>query len=353
MNPSRSSGDETSYTTPRRGFLTLLGAGALTGCLGGSAAPDETTAAGTTDRTDRTSGQTTTDSDEPVSQTPGTTDRDTETPTPEPIPVGESRFEGEPCPPFFGGNGTCYHALDDGVHDDVYVVPETEVLERPSDATTFTLYNGGDEKVGMNPFAWTVAKRREDGWSYLAPYATPEPYTYVEPGGRFAWRFAIGEASAESDRMGGSARVDALGPGVYAFAHAGALALFEVTGDPLVLEPDDVVGTERDGSTLTVKTGRGRASDSPEIVALVEVTEKPREPAPLVVEQVVQSHALRNGLPYLLEDDVDRVRVETTMGYTPMVLGSAYRDPTKETETPPRAERVYEYDGVAFRAPKN
>ncbi|WP_158058330.1 hypothetical protein [Halorussus halophilus] len=343
MNRPPRSPEDTSRATDRRGFLALVGAGALAGCLGGSSsAPGETTASTT---------PTTTNSDEPISNTSQTTENDTETPDSEPLPVGESRFEGDPCPPFFGGNGTCYHALSNGVHDDAYIVPESEVLEGPSDATTFTLYNGSEERIGMNPYSWTVAKRRQDGWSFVAPHAVPEPYTYVEPGGRFAWQFAIGDASADSEAMGGSARVEKLGPGVYAFVHAGALALFEVTGDPLVLEPDDVTATERDGDVLTVRTGRAEASDAPETLELVEATNS-ETAAPLVAEQVIQSHGLRNGLPYLLRDEITTVRVETTMGHTPIVLGSAYRDPTREMETPPRSERVYEYEGVAFRVPQ-
>ncbi|WP_433626435.1 hypothetical protein [Halomicrococcus sp. NG-SE-24] len=325
----------------RRRLLALLGSGALAGCLGDRSpgSPGGTTASPTgTDRT-TTDGTSTGDGT-------GTTSRSSEG---EPLAVRDSWFEGEPCPGFFDDT-VCYHSLESGVHETAYVVPEREVLERPSDSTRFTLYNGSDESVGMNPFAWTVTKRLDDGWAYVAPHAVPQPYTKIRPGQRFTWRFGIGDANVEEEAMGSTARIQHLGPGVYAFAHASALVLFEVTGDPLALEPTDVAATKRDGDVLTVTTGRAKETDDPETL-VVERTTNPARPATLVTEQVVQSYALRNGLPYLLSEDVTEVRVETSSStYAQTVLASAYRDPTTDTDAPPQSGRVYVYEGVAFSA---
>ena len=328
----------------RRRLLALLGAGSFAGCVGqlqeGSDGTTPSTTPGGTD--DGTTNGTTAG---------GTTDGTTtdEPPADDPIPVERSRFEGEPCPAFFD-DVTCYHALDDGVHETAYVVPGDEVLERPTDSTTFTLYNGSDEEVGMNPFAWTVAKRTDDGWAYVAPHVVPQPYAYVPPGHRFTWQFGIGNASVEEDAMGSAAEIAHLGPGVYAFAHAGALALFEVTGDSLTLDATDVVATERDGDVLTVRTARAAETDSPETLVL-ERASTDRTPATLVAEQAIQSYELRNGLPSLSTEDVATVRVETNeVGHVQTILAAAYRDPTTEEETPPETERVYDYAGTVFRA---
>ncbi|WP_327053291.1 hypothetical protein [Halomicrococcus gelatinilyticus] len=333
----------------RRRLIALLGAGALAGCVGqlreGADGPTDSTTPGGTD--DGTTTGTTTDGTTTGTTTDGTTTD--EPPADDPVPVEQSRFEGEPCPAFVDDT-TCYHALDTGVHETAYVVPGDEVLARPSDSTTFTLYNGGDESVGMNPFAWTVAKRVDDGWAYVAPHVVPQPYTHVEPGTRFTWQFGIGDADVEEDAMGSRARVEHLGPGVYAFAHAGALALFEVTGDTLALDAPDVAATERDGDVLTVRTAKAEGADSPETLVL-ERASPDSTPATLVTEQAIQSYALRNGLPYLTETDVSTVRVETDgVGMVQTILAAAYRDPTTENEAPPKAERVYDYAGTVFRA---
>ena len=325
----------------RRRLIALLGSGALAGCVGqlregSDGTTDSTTPGGTDEGT--TTNETTTD---------GTTTDDP--PADDPIPVDQSRFEGEPCPAFVDDT-TCYHALDTGVHERAYIVPGDEVLERPSDSTTFTLYNGGDESVGMNPFAWTVAKRVDDAWAYVAPHAVPQPYTRIAPGARFTWQFGIGDADVEEDAMGSRATVEHLGPGVYAFAQAGALALFEVTGDSLTLDATDVVATERDGDVLTVRTARAAETDSPETLVL-ERASTDRTPATLVAEQAIQSYELRNGLPSLSTEDVATVRVETNeVGHVQTILAAAYRDPTTEEETPPETERVYDYAGTVFRA---
>lgn len=320
----------------RRRLVALLGSGALAGCVGqlregSDGTTDSTTPGGTDDGT--TTDDTTTD----------------EPPADDPVPVEQSRFEGEPCPDFLDDT-TCYHALGTGVHERAYIVPDDEVLERPSASTTFTLYNGSDEEVGMNPFAWTVAKRVDDGWAYVAPHVVPQPYAYVAPGGRFTWTFGIGDATVEEDSMGDAVRIEHLGPGVYAFAQAGALALFEVTGDPLTLDAADVVATERDGDVLTVRTATATDTDSPETLVLERTSSS--SPATLVAEQAVQSHSLRNGLPYLSKKDVATVRVETdAVGMVQTILAAAYRDPTTEEEqAPQKTERVYDYAGTVFRA---
>lgn len=93
--------------------------------------------------------------------------------------------------------------------------------------------NGSDAPVGLNPYAWSVSRRVDDGWRQVAPDAHIEPWQELAPGGRYAWQLtAGGDGLDDADQR----VVLGLEPGRYAFAvplraerRLGAVATFEVT----------------------------------------------------------------------------------------------------------------------------
>lgn len=330
----------------RRRYLALLGLAGVAGCLGDAPGTGDTT-------TDTTRTTETT--------TPTTTRRTTAADVPTvtaPTQIGPFASPDDvPCPRIDGETTTCAHTVADteGV---VYFTPEAARLQRPTDTTTLTLHNGTDRDFGMNPFDWRVIKRVEDGWRHVAPWGVPEPWVRVAPGGTFEWEFGIGDADVGGDRMGDGALVEHLGPGTFAFyvggalegeqrAAAVALVPFAVTGDPLPLRPDDVVRTERRTDTLDVYTRLGEETETPGTLTLQRV-EYVQAPGHLLTEHAIQSHPLRNGLPYLVARDVSAVRVHTTAVAADTAgtyLDATYRDPT--TGEPPSTSG-YSYAGRSF-----
>ena len=264
-----------------------------------------------------------------------------------------------PCPAV-GEQTTCAHTVGD-TDAAVYFTPSAAHLERPSDTVTFTLHNESGRQFGMNPYAWTVMQRIPGGWRHVAPSIYPEPWTTVNSGDAFEWSFGFGDIELSGDRMGDTVHLDHLGPGTYAFFVSGllgedgersvtALLPFTVTGDPLALTPGDVTSVERRGDTLVVTTRRGATTDHPATVELSRV-EGVENPGTLLTEHAIGVHPIRNGLPYLVDDEsLGAVRVATTgaaVSTVEMRLASAFRDPTTDRDGPP-AERAYRYAGTTF-----
>lgn len=187
------------------------------------------------------------------SEEPTTTDRPSDVTTateaetmdtPMPIEI-DSQFEHIACPSFAEADRTvCYHTFG-GSSPEIYVEPSTELFEpMDKDSTVetveFTLHNRGDESFGMNPYAWQLYERIDDGWSFLAPEEYVEPWTTVSAGETYMWQLSVEQHSVpmSEDSM---AIVQDLATGIYAFqttgivsadsddgTHVECIALFEV-----------------------------------------------------------------------------------------------------------------------------
>ncbi|GAA0292760.1 hypothetical protein GCM10009066_04100 [Halarchaeum salinum] len=84
---------------------------------------------------------------------------------------------------------------------DVPVVlrPSTTALTSPG-TLRFTLSNGGESTLGLNPYDWTVHRETADGWEHVAPDATIEPWREIQPGESQSWVLGVGtEPTAEGD----------------------------------------------------------------------------------------------------------------------------------------------------------
>lgn len=341
----------------RRAFLAVLAA-AGAGCTGGPGTGGDGTSPTTSTTTDGTTTTRTT-----ATTTAGTTRGTVTDPPSVTAPPEVGPFESAaavPCPPVGDGQTTCSHTVSDTAGA-VYFTPTAPRLERPADTATFTLHNDTDRRFGMNPYGWTVMKRVGDGWRHVAPSVYPQPWTTVQSGETFQWTFGFGDASVEGERMGDAVHLDHLGPGTFAFYIGGllgedgedratALIPFAVTGDPLALTPGDVTGVERRDDTLAVSTRRGARTEHPSTVEFTRV-EGVENPGQLLTEHALGLHPVRNGLPYLVDDEsLGAVRVATTdpaASTAERRLGSAFRDPTTESDGP-SVERAFRYAGTTF-----
>jgi hypothetical protein len=213
----------------RRTVLVALGAtaAATTGCTArsepGSAPADDSPGPGETD--------------EPATADP-TDANGTETPD---TGWPDGRFADEPCPSFSESDRTiCYHTLDYG---SLWVAPSRAVFEpTPGDGSVetieFTLHNETSDPFGLNPHAWAMKRRTDDGWAHVAPEAYPEPWLTVEDGETYTWRLGVEEQGSAMAKNLQAITVD-LESGVHAFAITGqdesdggdaieCVALFEV-----------------------------------------------------------------------------------------------------------------------------
>lgn len=326
---------------------TVLAAvlGGLAGC-GQQAAPTPGTTTGVSD-TPSTTGST-------PSSTRGTRSTTDETPaTAETTipPVTGSRFESAPCPSVDGEPTTCYHTLPEGRPSEVYLVPSSEIITRPDGSIVFTLVNNTDESVDAATSDPLLMKQVGGRWYEVSPvyYSLPS-YTTLNPGTVTRIGVGLPEASlpAGAQTLPGIALG---GTGRYALyvELAGALALFEVQGNNLQLSADDVVDTALEDGTLVLETLQSEQRAAPNRVDLIP--ERDDESAvPVIPELAIQSHPLRNGLPFVGREDIDRVRVLTgePVPRTESFLRAVHDDPTDPDDGMPEIPR-YEYRGTTFR----
>jgi hypothetical protein len=147
--------------------------------------------------------------------------------------AGESRFEEIPCPSFADVDRTvCYHTIG-GRSQGIYVEPSTELFEPAPDDTAetldFVLYNQSENSFGLNPHAWELHKRTDDGWSFLAPEVYIEPWYNVSSGGTYTWHLRM-EPHSSSMSEDAIAIVQDLPTGTYAFQTTGIIQSEPDTG---------------------------------------------------------------------------------------------------------------------------
>lgn len=98
------------------------------------------------------------------------------------------------CPSFVEGvdRTVCY--ADRGSAPAVLRPDGTEFADYDADdevqTLTFTLDNGGDATVRLNPYDWAVYRLAEGEWVRVAPDAVVEPLTDVPPGETHEWRLS-------------------------------------------------------------------------------------------------------------------------------------------------------------------
>jgi hypothetical protein len=82
---------------------------------------------------------------------------------------------------------------------EVYLAPSSRTFAESEtyqsvDTVTFTLHNGGDGEVRLNPYDWAVMRHTAGGWTHLAPDgAIPQPLLVVDAGDSHEWRLATTE----------------------------------------------------------------------------------------------------------------------------------------------------------------
>jgi hypothetical protein len=137
-------------------------------------------------------------------------------------------FADEPCPSFAesADRTVCAHTLDPETADVYLTVSEQVFAPTTGDDSVetlrFVLHNDSETRFGMNPYAWGIERRTEDGWSHVAPDAHIEPWTYVEPGETRDWLLSVEpHPTPAGDRTVTIA--EDLSSGTYAFNVSGAL----------------------------------------------------------------------------------------------------------------------------------
>lgn len=190
----------------RRTILTTLGTalGVSAGCLNRTS--------------DNRSSSTTT------TETPN--DSMTETPDDPVTEIPDGRFAGEPCPSFADSvdRTVCWHTTT-SESADVYLKPAEQVYTPSTDGGSvepidFVLHNESGEAFGLNPNAWAIKRRTEDGWEHVAPDVYIEPWMTLEDGETYTWQLSTAKQSTpmSEDSM---VIVQELDDGTYAFQITG------------------------------------------------------------------------------------------------------------------------------------
>jgi hypothetical protein len=113
------------------------------------------------------------------------------------------------------------------------MTPSQEVIDATADTEeietiTFELANESDTSVGLNPHAWRIDRRTDEGWTFVAPEVYPEPWLTLSPGQSYEWVLSLqSHPSPDEDRA--MQVVEDLADGVYAFSVAGQFGGGEAT----------------------------------------------------------------------------------------------------------------------------
>jgi len=243
----------------------------------------------------------------------------------------ESRFADEGCPSSEDSDETrCYH--EGGTEPDVRLVPEQEVGNPTQEPMTLTLHNDSEETVWGCPLSecWDLHKLIDGEWRSLTPFrVVPAVYEPLEAGDSHTWNLEMSNENMEpGNRLSPEdSEMAYTGPGTYAFQvdvsteRGGGgddielVALLEVEGEPLELEPISVEDHEREDGTVLVQMERdeeegGRFVASVRVLEDEEVREK-LDPMP--TELAAQLHPIRNALAFFDRYDAEEVRLEGDM----------------------------------------
>ncbi|WP_435097834.1 hypothetical protein [Halarchaeum sp. P4] len=78
--------------------------------------------------------------------------------------------------------------------DDSPVVLRPSATELSGSGTLqFTLRNGRETSIGLNPYDWAVHRKTESGWAKVAPDMVIQPWHEIPPGEAQSWVLRVGE----------------------------------------------------------------------------------------------------------------------------------------------------------------
>lgn len=166
-------------TQTRRDLLAALGlgaVGALAGCTGASSAPDE-----------------------------ATTDETTTT------------------PPDFSGCPSLRETVEETVctatapADAPVVLAPSSTDVAASGTLRFTLANGSQASLGLNPYDWALHREADRGWERVAPDAVIQPWFTLAPGESRVWELHLGAGHSAPNGTVVAGPLD-LESGTYAFS---------------------------------------------------------------------------------------------------------------------------------------
>jgi hypothetical protein len=198
---------------------------------------------------------------------------------------------------------------------------------------TFILHNDSDSAVWSTPLSvsWDLYKFIEDDWRLLTPFRTvPLINEPLESDEFHTWNLEMSNEVEMSDRLSPEdSEMAYTGSGTYAFSVSVStedggggddielVALFEIEGESLELEPIGVEGHERQNGTAVVRMGRDRSESENESGAGTEAEVVARHVNGTVEEEVeqmpselaAQLHPIRNTLAFF-DEDTEEVRFE-------------------------------------------
>jgi hypothetical protein len=242
----------------------------------------------------------------------------------------DSRFAGEECPSFWDTDETrCYHEM--GTEPDVRLVPEREVGDPTEELMTLTLHNDSDSPVWGCPLSecWDLHKLIDGEWRSLTPFrVVPAVSVPLEAGDSHTWNLEMSNENVEPGNRLSPEPSDMAytGPGTYAFQvdvsterEVGGgddielVALLEIEGEPLELEPISVEDHDHEDGTVRVQMERDE-EEGGRFVASVRKTEGVGENLdPMPTELAAQLHPIRNALAFFDRYDAEEVRLESDM----------------------------------------
>ena len=168
-------------------------------------------------------------------------------------------FEDVPCPSFADGvdRTVCNHTHSEDAP--VYLTASKAVFSPTTgddtvETTRFVLHNESGAPFGLNPYAWALKRREDEGWSHVAPEMYVEPWVTVPDGGTYDWVLSV-EEYPSPDAEETVFLTEDLDSGTYAFQVTGA-----IEG-----ETDDATGTP-------TATGGGSPDRRVECIALFRVS---------------------------------------------------------------------------------
>lgn len=136
-------------------------------------------------------------------------------------------LEGVPCPSFSdtADRTVCTHTGSDS--EAVYPTVSKEVFTPTAgddsvEMMQISLHNDSDEAFGLNPHAWALKRRTDDGWSHVAPEEHIEPWQTLESGESFTWDLSV-QSHPSPGGKNTLSLIEDLDSGTYAFQSTGVL----------------------------------------------------------------------------------------------------------------------------------
>jgi len=244
----------------------------------------------------------------------------------------DSPFAGEECPSFEDSDETrCYH--EGGTEPDVRLVPEQEVGDPTEEPMALTLHNDSDSSVWGCPLSecWDLHKLIDGEWRLLTPFREdPLVSEPLEADDSHVWNLEMSNEDVDQgDRLNPEdSEMAYTGSGTYAFSvsvstESGGggddielVALFEIEGESLELEPIGVEGHKREDGTVTVRMEREGGETETEAGAETEVVARKVDGTveegvePMLTELAAQLHPVRNALAFF-DEETEEIRFET------------------------------------------